>query len=863
MSDQTQLRGFARKTKWTVAVRFATVQGYLLNTRGCQFLWAALLFLFLGLTHPVFGQNAESSGSGPADVAGEQPTAAVPTSEITVLAAAETINLQRIEKLSESPDAYSWLSPAVADEERAIALLLGELDQIDTTRISTRELEDQRHWWQEHQDQQARWLIDLNARWRTLQRARDDLERIRERWQLTRDAPSWQELPEELRQNVIEIIDQVGPLQEKTQERVTQIASVLGRLMEAQQHTSDALGRLDAISDRVNERLLRQDAEPLWRLHDLEARELLDSVQTTGRRWAEEVTQFAETHPTVLLVHLLLFVGLLAATLVARHGSRSWLPSEAKFARTRFVASRPYAVAFVLSILAVPGFYGSAPASVRDLFGFLLIVPMLRLGSGLMNKAERISLHNALVLFAVHLLVHICPGGSHLQRIMLLAATALGVLLLARVIWLWRGDDRIGYWNRVAFGGTCLAFALLSVALIGNVIGWLSMAGLLVDATVTSGLGACIAVLIVRAGTCLAPLAARGVTGRLFPSLRRNGEQFERIVQLVLVVLVLLFWSRGTLDRFRLLEPLAEQWGILSSLPLSWTGLSVNVGQVLRAVGILVVSILALRCVSFILREEVFPKLRLRPGVAGMLTLLSNYAVVGIGLVMAAAVLGLTATQLTVLFGALGVGIGFGLQNIVNNLVSGLILVCERPLKVGDRVEASGNLGIVKKIGVRATVVRTLDGAEVIVPNSDLISKEVTNWTLSDPISRIELRVGVAYGSDPDQMIAVLRQVAAENSRVLLEPEPLALMVGFGDSSLDFRMLCWTSDEDRLEVVSELHLAVDAALRDAGIVIPFPQRDLHVKSGTAPLVSSSSFPDGEIIGNRSDGPHETVRKVHR
>jgi small-conductance mechanosensitive channel len=230
---------------------------------------------------------------------------------------------------------------------------------------------------------------------------------------------------------------------------------------------------------------------------------------------------------------------------------------------------------------------------------------------------------------------------------------------------------------------------------------------------------------------------------------------------------------------------------------------------------------------------------------------------------MAASVLGLTATQLTVLFGALGVGIGFGLQNIVNNLVSGLILVFEQPLKVGDRVEASGNLGIVKRIGVRATVLRTFDGAEVIVPNSDLTSKEVTNWTLSDPISRIEVRVGVAYGSDPDQVIAVLRQVATENSRVLREPEPLPLMVGFGDSSLDFRLLCWTRDEDRLEIVSEVHLSVNAALRDAGIEIPFPQRDLHVKSVTAPLVSSSSFPDGEIIGNRSDGPHETVRKVRR
>ena len=331
----------------------------------------------------------------------------------------------------------------------------------------------------------------------------------------------------------------------------------------------------------------------------------------------------------------------------------------------------------------------------------------------------------------------------------------------------------------------------------------------------------------------------------------------------MLIVSVCFYWARATLDRLRLLEPLADQWGILMSTPLSWTGLSIDVGQILRAVCILVISIFALRAVSFILHEEVFPKLRLRPGAAAMLTLLANYVFVGIGLVMTAAVLGLTATQVTVLFGALGVGIGFGLQNIVNNLVCGLILVFEQPLQVGDRVESSGNLGFVKQIGARATVVQTLDGAEVIVPNSDLISKEVINWTRSDQIVRVSAAVGVAYGSDTGQVIAILHQVADENSRVLRNPEPLPLMVGFGESSLDFRLLCWTRDEYRLELVSQLHLAIDAALREAEIVIPFPQRDLHFDAGSLPLEASTSFADGESNRTRGDRPHETARKVRR
>ena len=217
---------------------------------------------------------------------------------------------------------------------------------------------------------------------------------------------------------------------------------------------------------------------------------MVESVRGAGNQWAEELIQFAKTHPSVLLTHLLILLVLLAVTLVARQTSRSWLQSKEQFERIRFVASRPYAIAFVLSLLAVPALYGSAPASVRDVFGFLLIVPMLRLGSGLMNKPERVALHTVLVLFAVHLLVHVCPGGSHLQRMVLLATTALSSILMARVIWIWRSQprDETGFWNLAGFAGTCLGFSLFAAALVANIAGWLSMAGLLAEATITSGL---------------------------------------------------------------------------------------------------------------------------------------------------------------------------------------------------------------------------------------------------------------------------------------------------------------------------------------------------------------------------------------
>ena len=214
-----------------------------------------------------------------------------------------------------------------------------------------------------------------------------------------------------------------------------------------------------------------------------------------------------------------------------------------------------------------------------------------------------------------------------------------------------------------------------------------------------------------------------------------------------------------------------------------------------------------------------------------------QWTILGIGLLTAGSALGLEAGQLAIVFGALSVGIGFGLQNVVSNFVSGLILIFEQPVKVGDKVEITSLAltGEVRRIGIRASVVRTFDGAEVIVPNSNLISSEVVNWTLSDQKRRVRVEVGVAYGTDPHRVIEVLKHVAAAHPEVLKYPEPSVIFLEFAQSSLNFRLLFWTATfDDFFRVRSEVYVAVNDALKSEGITIPFPQRDLHVKQLPTP-----------------------------
>ena len=187
--------------------------------------------------------------------------------------------------------------------------------------------------------------------------------------------------------------------------------------------------------------------------------------------------------------------------------------------------------------------------------------------------------------------------------------------------------------------------------------------------------------------------------------------------------------------------------------------------------------------------------------------------------------------KITLLASAIGVGIGFGLQNVVNNFVSGLILIVERPVGVGDLIEVGPLTGEVKRIGIRSSVVRTFQGAEVIVPNAELVSKEVVNWTRSDRHRRYDIDVGVAYGSEPERVMRLLVDAAGDVPEIMKSPAPLAMFKGFGDSSLDFRLLAWVQTVDvGLQAQNALRIAILRRLDEAGIEIPFPQRDVHIRS---------------------------------
>jgi small-conductance mechanosensitive channel len=230
---------------------------------------------------------------------------------------------------------------------------------------------------------------------------------------------------------------------------------------------------------------------------------------------------------------------------------------------------------------------------------------------------------------------------------------------------------------------------------------------------------------------------------------------------------------------------------------------------------------------------KIFPRYNLKPGLGQTIAKLVQYLLIVLGLFIIVQSSGVDLTPLGLLFGALGVGIGFGLQNITNNFISGLIILFERPIKIGDRVELETVTGNVVTISARSTTVITNDNIAVIVPNSEFINSRVINWSLDDRNVRFNFPVKVSYKENPLTIKKLMLEVANDNPGVLRKPQPDVLFEEFGDSSLDFNLRVWTSEfSDKPKVLkSQLYYAIFEKFKEHKIEIPFPQRDLHLKSG--------------------------------
>ena len=301
------------------------------------------------------------------------------------------------------------------------------------------------------------------------------------------------------------------------------------------------------------------------------------------------------------------------------------------------------------------------------------------------------------------------------------------------------------------------------------------------------------------------------------------------------------FHARADMDELK--QFLNRAWEVIN-YPIKLGGAEVTLGGLLVLVGLFALVIVLEKLIRkfFILR--LLRRTPLDESIQYGIGRILGYLIVVVGWYIAFQVVGIDLSSLAFIAGAIGVGVGFGLQNIINNFVSGIIILAERPIAIGDRIEVSGIAGRVVKISLRSTTVVTNDNITMIVPNADFISQTVTNWSHGDPKVRIRIPIGVAYGTDPERVQELLLEVAHEHPKTLKQPEPVVLFDAFGDNSLNFELAAWTSEMTTRpkRYMSELNFAIEKKLRENSIEIPFPQRDLHVRSGMLEIKQATDTP---------------------
>jgi small-conductance mechanosensitive channel len=671
-----------------------------------------------------------------------------------------------------------------------------------------------------------------------VEQERSRLASLREAWVRSREAAASAGAPKVVLDQIDGILAGMNTARTRAETRLSTLLVAQYRLAQLQRRGDEAVTRVaQARGDRLR-RLGERDGPPLWAgalwagalgEAPAAARDVRAARQAVG---AEIVQQHGPRVP----LHVLLFVILVTLLWRGRRAARRWTKDDPSTGSVIEVFKRPIASALVIACVAAPWIYTAASPVLLRVMALVAIVPVCRLIRPSLDRSVAAALYVFGALFVVDAIRSVIMSGPLFEHMVF-----LGEMLVASAATLWvrtaRRRQMFTLPDADAMEAAALRFVglLLLIAYAGAFIlgglGYVELARLIGAGALGSAYFGLAILAAVQVAKGLVGLMLRSRPLGLLASVVQARVVLERRLQRLLRWVGVLGWIAATLYALTLLPRVVSGARTVLTTPWGWGAIQISLGDVLVFALTIWLSFLLAAAVRLLLAEDVFPRVRMARGLPLALSLVIQYALIFGGFTLALAALGIDLTKLTILAGAFGVGVGLGLQSLVNNFASGLILLFERPVHVGDVVALPGVSGEVRHIGARATLVRTADGAEVFVPNSQLITQALTNWTYSDLRRRIVIPVKVAYGAAPQRVTELLTGVAIRHPQVIDEPAPGAVFLGFGENSLDFELRAWTDRFGDAEAIqSQLADSVYTVLTDARIELPVPRREVRLRA---------------------------------
>ena len=595
---------------------------------------------------------------------------------------------------------------------------------------------------------------------------------------------------------------------------------VLNRALVLQAGLEDARALIVARQERINAQRMSLEHAPIWRLGAPSAEfervgaELRSAWQM---QWDYLVQDGAG------LVGLFLAILVLTAWLFSRRPALVVEPVQRAY-------GRPFAAALLIALVLLGWLAPNPPRLFYAVLALLIPLPAAMVARRATEVAIPLTLYG-IALSTMLLSVRVLVDASPLANRILLMLQVLCIVVPVAI------DLRHGRLQR-AFRwpgpGVVRVVALLMLAAAG-VTGFQVVFGFIGPATsVRAGMGSILGAILVFGTTALVLYGAVRALLATPPAQWLNCARDPDPALLSVLRLTLGTFAIGSvgivaIGSLGLVPSILSAVGSLMGAALEVGTVSITFKSVVMALAVIFATVALTGVVGFILDREIVPRLKLQPGSGYAIVTFTRWLMLIVGAALAMAALGVDLGRITLLAGALSVGIGFGLQNVINNFVSGLILIVERPIGVGDVIEWGSKSGTITRIGIRSSTVRTSQGAEILVPNGDLLSKEVVNWTRSDRQRRYDIDIDVALGSEPERVMGLLAEAAGEVPEIIKTPPPRVVFKGFGETSLNFTLLAWVATVDLgFQAQNALRVAMLKKLEEAGIA-PFSQREFDIR----------------------------------
>jgi len=739
------------------------------------------------------------------------------------------LEANRVETIAEA------LAPLVARlEDKAPEV---EQRRIDRLRLLPRQQLSQE--WQTYRQRLTQWEQSLTSISQELERDRAGLQQAVELWDRSLDEARAAEAPAAVIDRMDSLLKRIRVTQERVKQAKAKALTVLDEVAERRKSTETVLERLAQAQSGIWARAARLDSPPLWAVvlgrpatdrGDTPILALDDSSALFADPWTETV-EYCRREAERLISLVLVLLAAIVVLGLARHRLSTVTGEEEMRPRVAAVAARPLSAAVLSTLVVSTAFLRGMPMVLNEASVVLILLSWARLLPAVLRPPLSQALFALAGLFVANRYGNLLMTGEAGLRWLLLLEAGGGALVVLWALRQTRHGWRRGWAALIRFVGA-LAMLVFGAAFVANVVGALRLSEMLTQKTISSLAFGAVLYPVILVAAALVIVIMRRPGPWLLRAVERNATGIEVWLLKLVYLAAFLLWLDSTLEEFAIAGSLAGLVVRALTASVQIGNATLSAGKILTLVGVFVGTLLLSRFIRAVLEHDVFPRVTLPRGVPNAVSTVVRYTMVVAALILAPLAAGVDFSNLAFIAGGLGVGIGFGLQNVVANFVSGLILAFERPIQIGDTVEVGSFVGSVTSIGVRSSTIRTFDGADVVVPNSDLVSSPVVNWTLTDFMRRKRLEFVVAHGADPHRVLDLLATCADQHPEVLDDPSPQSLFEGFSDTGLRFTVQFWVPTKCAVSAPSELALAVYDAL--AAEAIEMPRQRLELTQPTEP-----------------------------